>query len=399
VYRRSVVTCALVLTAAWLLLVTQGSAATAKASLRAPSAAVDFQLNAAHTGFTSEALRVSPKHRWSVAVGGLVSYPLMVGSLIYVTAGDSSGAGTKLYAFNAATGASAWAPIELGGSSHWSGIAYEGGEIFALNNTGVLSEFNASTGSAGWTIQLPEQGTFSSAPVALGDVYTGGGGSGGTVYAVNASTGGLAWTAPLVGNEGGAPAVSATGVYVSAGCGQDYDFAPLTGELIWHRKTECFGGAGEEMQALAGKLLYARGSSFPAVINASTGKVYGPMPNAAAPLAVGATRAYILNLVNSPKLTATTRLTRSILWSFSGDGTLSTPPIVAGGVVAEGSERGNLYGLDSSNGQVLWRIDVGLPINASGISELNKPPIGLGAANGTLAVPAGEQLVVYPATP
>jgi outer membrane protein assembly factor BamB len=69
---------------------------------------------------------------------------------------------------------------------------------------------SASTGHVRWAIQLPLQYAFSSPPTAgNGYVYTGGAGSGGTVYAVNETTGALKWTGAVENGDNSSPAVPA----------------------------------------------------------------------------------------------------------------------------------------------------------------------------------------------
>ena len=372
-----------------------GVAVPAQSSAATP--AVAYQINAAHSGVTPDAPEISSSLRWSVNLGGGVSYPLIVNGIVYVTVADGSGEsyGSKLYAFNANSGALVWGPVQLGGTYFWSGITYEAGEIFALNYDGVLREFNAATGAAGWSVGLPGQSSFSSPPTASGGyVYTGGAESGGTVYAVNESNGKVAWTGSVENGDDSSPAVSSSGVYVSYACGQTYDFAPLTGALIWHRSTSCEGGGGKT-PVLANGRLYVRDSSFPAVLNAATGAELESFLSGGPAPAVDSTQLYELN---GRTLEAQSLGTGFTNWSFAGDGTLDTAPLVAGGVVVEGSSSGNVYGLSSATGSVLWAINVGSGIPAPDEQNVSQPLTGLGTSGGTLAVPAGSRLVVYPST-
>ena len=82
------------------------TAATALAGSKPPSPvpAVAYQLNAQHTGATTDSVAATPTKQWSVTFSGGVSYPLITGGLVYVTVADSSHYGTKLYALSATTG-------------------------------------------------------------------------------------------------------------------------------------------------------------------------------------------------------------------------------------------------------------------------------------------------------
>jgi outer membrane protein assembly factor BamB len=83
------------------------------------------------------------------------------------------------------------------------------------------------------------------------------------------------------------------------------------------------------------------------------------------------------------------------IWSFTGDGQLTTAPITLGSYVIEGSGTGMLYVLDQTTGAVVWSANVGAPIPAPIEGDQNQPLTGLGAANGVLIVPAGSQVSAY----
>ena len=83
-------------------------------------------------------------------------------------------------------------------------------------------------------------------------------------------------------------------------------------------------------------------------------------------------------------------------WDFTGDGSLVTAPLVVGGLVFVGSSSGELYALDAATGASSWSTNVGSAIPAPNEYNLFERTSGLGAANGTLIVPAaGNKLVAY----
>jgi outer membrane protein assembly factor BamB len=352
--------------------------------------AVAYQLNAAHTGVTADTVAARPKKQWSVRFTGGISYPLIVGGVVYVTVANT-GSGSKLYALNATTGATAWA-ADLGGPYGWSGLAYAAGRIFTVNSNGAMEGFDATSGALDWVTQLPGQYLFSSPPTAAGGyVYTAGAGSGGTVYAVGQSTGAVAWTGSVQNGDDSSPAVSASGVYVSYACGQSYDFDPLTGALIWWRQTGCAGGGGKT-PVLANGRLYVRDFSFPAVLDAGTGSLLAPFSSSGPAPAVDSGRQYDLN---GSTLTAASLSSGTDVWSFSGDGKLSSAPLIADGTVFIGASSGELYALSSSTGKVTWSTNVGSSIAAPDEQNLGQPLTGLAASGGLLVVPAGQTLVAY----
>ena len=81
-------------------------------------------------------------------------------------------------------------------------------------------------------------------------------------------------------------------------------------------------------------------------------------------------------------------------WQFTGDGSLTSAPLVVGDLVFAGSSTGALYALDRAAGTTSWSTNVGSAIPADE-DGLNEPLTGMGAANGTLVVPAGDRLIAY----
>jgi outer membrane protein assembly factor BamB len=351
--------------------------------------AVAYQLNPGHSGATPDGVSAAPNELWDRHLGGPVSYPLIARHLVYVTVGNS-GSGTTLYAFNASTGTTAWGPVDLGGGSPWSGLAYDSGAVFTLNAAGILEAFDASSGAVRWVTELPSGGSFTAPPTArAGYVYIGAGGDGGTVYAVRESTGKLAWTAGF-GGDHSSPAVSAHGVYLTFGCGWSYDFAPLTGKLIWSRSTDCLGGGGST-PALANGRLYVRDSFFAAVLSAGAGRMMGPFQASGPIPAVDAERTYALE---GDTLTATSLSSGFDVWTFAGDGKLDSAPIVAGATVLVGSASGTLYGVSTGTGALLWSRDTGASITRPDEYNIRLLP-GIASSGGLIVVSASTTLVAY----
>jgi outer membrane protein assembly factor BamB len=357
-------------------------------------AATAYQLNAAHTGTTSDTFSAGAVRQWSVNLGSPASYPLIVGNQVFVTAGGSNtSSATSLYALDATTGAIEWGPVALGGAYWWSGLTYDGGRVFTVNGSGQMQAFDAATGALGWTIQLPAQSSFSSAPTASnGIVYTGGAGSGGTVYAVDEATGSVLWTAAVMNGDDSSPAVSSSGVYVSYACGQTYDFDPSSGKLLWHRATTCSGGGGKT-PVLANGRLYVRDSQFPGVLDAAAGNLLAPF--AASGPAPAVTTTTVFDLQNGTLTATGTTPGSSTNWSFSGDGTLSSAPLVAGDAVIVAGTSGAVYALSASTGSVLWSASAGSGVAAPDEQNVSHPLTGLAASGGLLVVPAGTGLVAF----
>jgi outer membrane protein assembly factor BamB len=82
-----------------------------------------------------------------------------------------------------------------------------------------------------------------------------------------------------------------------------------------------------------------------------------------------------------------------VLWSFAGDGQLTSAPVVVNQTIYIGSYSGTLYGLNAS-GQQIWSTQVGASIPAP--DEHNAYlTTGLGSGDGLLVVPTESVLVAY----
>lgn len=352
-----------------------------------PPESTAFQITVDHAGVTTSggvlALQQSPA--WSAALSSPFS-PIIAGGRVFVTAGGSSG--SLLYAFDAQTGQPVWGPLNV--TATW--LTYDKGKLFSVNASGLMQSFDAATGTAGWSVQLPGQYAFSSAPTASnGIVYVGGAGSGGTLYAVNETNGTVLWTGSVANGDDSSPAVGPNGVYVSYACPQVYDFAltsaTAAGKLIWNYAGPCEGGGGNTPVYANGELYVRDWTSTPKIFNASTGALTGSFSATAAP-AISRTNGFFLN---SGTLTGTDLATNTVLWSFaSADGSpLSTTPIVVDQTVIIGSSSGTLYGLNTLTGHLTWQVSAGAAITSQGDQS------GLAVADGILVVPTASSLLAY----
>jgi len=348
--------------------------------------AVAYQIDATHSGAQFDSVTTPPLiERWSRNLGGQISYPLIAGGRIFVTVANQSGNGSMLYALDEANGASVWGPVDLGGSRAWSNAAYDAGRVFAVNHDGVLRAFDAVSGALLWSTQLPDQNAFFSPPTASGGVvYTGGSGLGSTLYAVDEQDGTVNWSALFFdGINNSSPAVTPTEVCVSfaeLAC-----FSPQDASLIWTQigaaaTPVIFGGRLYVGDTLTPKLMY----------DAATGAPLGSFPPGPPPAFSGSTGFFLTGSI----LKARDAYSGAVRWSFTGDGTLSSAPIVVNGYVYIGSSSGKVYALDGSTGANVWTGNVGSPIQTAE-SLVTRPHTGLGAGDGVVVVPASTLLVAY----
>ena len=172
-------------------------------------------------------------------------------------------------------------------------------------------------------------------------------------------------------------------VYVSYACNQAYDFTPASGSPVWHDSGPCEGGGGATT-VLYNNRLYTRDSEGNLILNATTGKLVGTYAASQSP-AFSGTTGYFLN---GSTLSAESLSNHSVLWSFKGDGSLATTPMVDGAYIYIGSAKGNLYALNATTGQQVWTAKVGAALGRSEFASL-------AAAEQVIAVPAGSQLSIY----
>lgn len=381
-----------------LTLIISVFATTASAQV-APEQARNFQIDATHTGATTSETLIPPlKQRWVVDFGQPISYPLIADGRVYVTVKNPPVTrGTSIFALDAASGSVIWS-FNLSGTFFWSGLCYENGRVFALNDDGLLRAFDGATGNVVWSVQLPGQFSFSSAPtVRDGVIYTGGAGSGGTVYAVNANTGAVLWTSPVANGDNSSPAVTSDGVYVSYACPNVYKLNPLTGAELWHFAPGCSGGGGKT-PALYNDRLYVRDSGGGTIHDSFNGSLIGSFVAKNTPAFSGNSGFFLEGPTffgSSGTLRGRDVDTNNVLWSFAGDGSLQSAVLVVNNYVYVGSASGKLYAVDATTGQQVWQTQAGTSIPYVDEHNVSQPVTSFAAGEGLLVIPTSTTLVAY----
>jgi outer membrane protein assembly factor BamB len=198
---------------------------------------------------------------------------------------------------------------------------------------------------------------------------------------------------PVENGDSSSPAVILGNVFVSYACPQAYAFNSVTGEELWHRSSCCEGGGGKTA-AVHGAQVYVRDSlctpgTNGLVLNAKTGAVIRGFNSDRLPAFVGNLALFlqdgILRGVNTEN--------GQVLWSFAGDGGLTSAPLVVNQTIYIGSNSGTVYGLNRS-GQQIWSTNVGAAIPAPDEHNVSVRT-GLGAGERLLIVPTESTLVAY----
>ncbi|MBV9569741.1 MAG: PQQ-binding-like beta-propeller repeat protein [Alphaproteobacteria bacterium] len=338
--------------------------------------AVTYQITPAHSGEMNFAAGFAPPLAkvWSKDLKASLSYPLVADGMVFETANRND-----VFALNLITGKTKWEHL-LGDSI---GAAYDNGQLFFVSFGGTMTALKSLSGKVNWSVQLPGQYAFSSPPTAIGgQVFTGGAGSGGTVYGVDESNGHVQWTAGVENGDDSSPAYGDGGLYVSYPC-QFYKFA-TDGKLLWHYSGGCEGGGGATPSYYGKRVFIQDWANGNYVLNASTGDIVGTYAGNATPglFTNSKGKGQGLSLVDG-KLYCWGYKTQNVTWSFTGDGDLRGLPVVVNGVVYVGSGSGMLFALDSGKGKKLWSTNVGASIDA------------LSAGQGALIVNAGSTVSVF----
>src|SRR6202030_206832 len=125
------------------------------------------------------------------------------------------------------------------------------------------------------------------------------------------------------------------------------------------------------------------------VLDANTGNVIGGFNSDLPPAFIGNLALYF----QSGTLVGVDIPSGQQLWSFAGDGGLTSAPVIVNQTIYIGSSSGTLFGLNTS-GQQIWTTQVGgpIPYPDEGNAYLTT---GLGAGDGLLVVPTESVLVAY----
>jgi len=361
---------------AWVLVFPSPSRAAGEPG---PSA---YQIDVAHDGSITFLTPFKPPLRklWSVDLGGPVSYPVLSGNLVIVTA-QSPRFGTYVAALDIATGKIIWRKIvavEFGPAY----IAADAGFVFVSTDS-LFEALNATNGATVWARQLQPQYLLNAMPVAAnGLVYTAGQGYGSSIFALDEKTGQQEWTQLLDG--GGVGAMLGDGkLYFPVPCDVPA-LDPTTGKVIWNYAIGCHGGGGDPGAYYGGRV-YAPGANdiSGVVLGAKNGQSLGALTSSVLPAFHGRT----MYAISGKSLVATDIYSGNIDWFFTPKDNLSLPPIAINGFVYTRSDTGNLY-IHAPGGRLAQTIAIG-----QGSSTL--PGGSLGAGQNTVFVPSGSLLAAF----
>ncbi|HBH7051489.1 TPA: outer membrane protein assembly factor BamB [Morganella morganii] len=220
--------------------------------------------------------------------------------------------------------------------------AWEGSSVYAADRNGLVKALDADSGVEIWSVNLAEKTGFLSANIpamlsgglTVSGEYVYVGTERGTLIALNANDGEIAWTANAGGEVLSRPEVSDGLVLVHTGNGLLQAFDTASGEQRWslNLDTPSLSVRGESAPAVA------MGAAF---VGGDNGRVSAVMLG----------QGQIIWQQRISQTTGTTEISRL--------NDVDMTPVVADGRVYAIAYNGNLVAMDMRSGQILWKRDFG----------------------------------------
>lgn len=313
-----------------------------------------------------------------------MSAPVVAEGKVFVASYDNGDArNCYLLAYDYITGRQLWRFSTE--NSVKGAIAYENGRLFATDMVGNVYAVEASSGALAWQTSLDMNvlpGYVSGTVAENGVVYTG---DGSAFSALDQRDGNLRWTNEAWNGGVGGPPVPTIGpdiIVTSSNWNALYCHDLNTGELLWKKRDlglrfrdaapvyyrdTLFVGTQESMLAIApksGEILYAKETEFNLKTN-STPLIAGDL------IIVGTA---------SDGVVAFNRRDFSVAWKFETGPAQSmtspytqpvqmtveaSPVLVNGSDIYVGASDGVFYCLDVETGEANWQFEVGAPILAT----------------------------------
>lgn len=277
------------------------------------------------------------------------------------------------------------------GGSIGSSPAVSNGRVFVSADNGRIYAFNALTGALLWSAQASSG--VSSPAVADALVYVGAGD--GKLNALDAQSGKVMWSFPTGGAIVSSPTVSGGTAYVGSNDGKLYALDAASGDFKWAYST---GGAIDRSSpAVAGDLVYIGSSDGKLhAVAASSGDLRwavdtGNTTHRSSPSVAGG-KVFIGSYSRS--IYALDARTGEAKWTYPTDGAIDSSPAVANGLVYVGSYDGKLYALGAADGAMMWSYSNSIgsvasaPAVANGLVYVGSSQEGTPAGTALLALDA-----------
>lgn len=341
--------------------------------------------NPQHTATTSSVLNPPMQMAWTHNVGAnlYMSSPLLSNGKVYIASVDEDLKGAAhVYALDEKTGTILWKyPVH---NSIKNTIAITDHCLLAQDAEGHLYALETETGKLRWEKQLPISGLpalIDGLVASEGVVYAG---TGKGLCALDVKNGNLLWQNKEWNQGEGTTSTYTLGQGLLIGSVQWsglYANDAKTGKLQWSANKNGLSNRGASA-AMHGSLLYILSDKSFFILEAKTGNV---VVQKDLPFSVDATSTPLLTdkeIIFGTAQSGLVALDRETLeqkWQFKTDtslvytvpysrkpsATIETSPVLAGSVVYVGASDGTVYGISKEEGKQVWKHATGAPIFGS----------------------------------
>ena len=343
----------------------QAVAAAPEASGPGPAPALQegfptYKGNAARTGeVAGPGPSGTPTALWTVKTHGPIgSSPAVIGHVAYVVAGDR-----HVLALDAGTGAQRWSSAD---ATYVGTPTTTGDRVFVLGTDGSIAALGASDGRVAW--RTPSALMANSAPLVVGDLVVAGG-SDKTLHAFDVRTGAERWAAATGGNFPRSPSTDGSLVFIGGEDGVVHAFAATTGKEAWNHPTSAghFATTAVRDGTLYASGTQSDGTSELSAIDAKTGAVRWrfspPDRTGLRSPSVDTTTVYI---ESQEHVYALDRADASVRWVFDG-GSTEAAMTIAGDNLYLITRDETIQALDKATGTARWsvKLDAGVGVGTT----------------------------------
>ena len=342
--------------------------------------------NVQHTGNLSTMFQSPLQPVWVKNIGSniFMTSPLIADNKVFIASIDDNNINKcGIYALNCKTGESLWEYRTR--NSVKNSIAFENNIVFAQDAGGYLYAIDASTGKLNWEkcIETSNLPYLSEGLIAAGGIVYAGTGKG--LGAFDGKTGNTIWVNTEWGKgEGATTTLTLAENVLTAGAQWRglHAHEAGTGKLLWKYSDDGMSDRGASVTLYDDKFfVISRKSLF--IIAPQSGEILERKELSEFSLDVTSTplvtSSEVIFGTANKGLLALDKESLGIKWNFvTGQSlvytapytttpyaTVETSPVISNGIVYFGASDGFLYGINASDGKLVWKMQTGAPIFSS----------------------------------
>ncbi|MCF6358306.1 MAG: PQQ-binding-like beta-propeller repeat protein, partial [Draconibacterium sp.] len=310
------------------------------------------------------------------------------GKLFVATIDDFGMENCGIHAIDTETGLKLWSFKTVGSVKNT--ICYTDGKILATDVFGISYAINSETGKLIWKKELGQTGlgSFNTGSVVSEDIYYTGYGN--YLQAIDAKTGETRWVnEEWQGGEGATPTmIVADNILIAASNWRAlYAHDIKTGKLLWKKSDSGYSSRSSSATYL-NDTLYVASKDGIGLMNVHTGEMYKYFKSPLSLLA--STKPLVLDnliVMGTAKegVAAFNRTTGEIVWkvqtgkslvysspySKPNSATVEPAPILFNGNIIFGASDGFIYVVNSEDGKIIQKMNLGAPVFAAVTLYLN----------------------------